>query len=316
MQIGIIGYGSQSKKIINILLKKKLSKIIIYKKRPYFKIKDKKIKTTNILKDLDKIDVIFICSPSTTHYKYIKYFINKAKYIFCEKPGLTSLKEWNYLNKLINNNKKKIYFNFNYHFSKYFQNIEKEIQNNQNGKIINLSFYASHGLAFKNKQNIEEKNIFENIYGNLGVHYINFFLKSLKDIEIIKSHRLNIAKKKKDTSFIYFKSKKIFGNLFLSYASVAYKFAIIHFSNCIIMFDNDKIRKFYPRDVYSKNGLFATPKQKIVFKGNKNHITKSLELSINFFLKNIKQNNFFNLKNYNLAINSAKILIKSFEKYK
>jgi predicted dehydrogenase len=316
MQAGIIGYGSQSKKIVNILLKKNLSKIIIYKKSSHEIIRNKKIKTTNILKDLDKINIIFICSPSTTHSDYIKYFINKAKYIFCEKPGLINLKEWNYLNKLSNNNKKKIYFNFNYHFSKYFQNIEKELQNNQNGKLINLSFYASHGLAFKNKQDIKERNIFENIHGNLGVHYINFFLKSLKDIEILKSHRLSIAKKKKDTSFIYFKSKKIFGNLFLSYASVAYKFAIIHFSNCIIMFDNDKIRKFYPRDIYSKNGLFVTPKQKITLKGNKNHITKSLELSIEFFLGNIKKNNFFRLKNYYLGINSAKILIRSFEKYK
>ena len=169
-------------------------------------------------------------------------------------------------------------------------------------------------MAFKNKKKIEKDNIFENIYGNLGVHYINFFLSSLKDIKIIKSHRMSVAKKSKDTSFIYFKSKKVFGNLFLSYASVAYKFAIIHFTNCIIMFDNDKIKKFYPRDVYSKKGLFVTPRQKIILKGNKNHITKSLELSIKFFLGIIEKNNFFSLKNYNLAINSAKILINKLEK--
>ena len=314
MQIGIIGYGNQSKKIIRILLKKKISKIIIYKKSPHKIIKNKKIQTTNSLKDLDKIDIIFICSPSTTHYKYIKYFINKAKYIFCEKPGLTNMNEWSYLDKLSNTNKKKLYFNFNYHFSNYFKNIDKELQNTKNGTIINLSFYASHGLAFKNKRKIKKGNIFENIYGNLGIHYINFFLKFLKDIKIIKTHRISIAKKEKDTSFIYFKSKKIFGNLFLSYASVAYKFAIIHFSNCIIMFDNDKIKKFYPRDVYSKNGLFVTPKQKIILKGNKNHIKKSLELSIKFFLGIIEKNNFFSLKNFNLAINSAKILIKNIKK--
>ena len=73
---------------------------------------------------------------------------------------------------------------------------------------------------------------------------------------------MKVANKGDDTSFLYFKSRNFFGNLFLSYASVAYKFAIIHFSNCILIFDNNHIKKFSPRDVFSKNGLFVTPKKK------------------------------------------------------
>lgn len=316
MQVGVLGYGNQSKKIISILLKKKVSKIIVYKKSPHIRNNIKSIQTTNLLKDLDKVNIIFICSPSGTHCDYLKYFIDKAKYIFCEKPGLTNKKEWHYLNNLKPRNKKKIYFNFNYIFSNYFKNIGKELNNKKNGEIINFSFYASHGLAFKRKKQINKKNIFDNIIGNLGVHYVNFFLKYLKDIKILQSQEMNIANKGKDSSLINFKSRKAFGNLFLSYASVAYKFAIIHFSNCIIIFDNYKIKKFYPRDVYSKTGLFITPNQKIILSGDKNHIKNSLDSSINFFLKTVKKNNYFSLENYNLAINSAKTLINMSKKYK
>ena len=50
------------------------------------------------------------------------------------------------------------------------------------------------------------------------------------------------------------------------------------------------------------------PKRKIVNKLKKDHIQKTLDLSIKFFFKGIN-NNLFSVKDFNLAINSAKILL-------
>jgi predicted dehydrogenase len=309
MQVGVIGYGNQSRKILIILKKlKMINKIFVYKKKKFKKDLTGKIMTTNNLNNLDNVDIVFISSSSESHFAYIKYFINKSKFIFCEKPGITKLNEWNFLNNLNYSQKRKVYFNFNYNFSEYFLNIAKELTSKNNGKLINFSFYASHGKAFKNKKQKISNNIFENIQGNLGIHYINFFLRIFKNIKIINSHTMNVAKKNKDTSFIYLKSKNSFGTLFLSYASVAFKYAIIHFSNSILIFDNNHIKKYSPRDVFSNNGLFVTPKKKIINKLKKNHIQKTLDLSIKFFFKSIN-NNLLSVKDFNLAINSDKVLI-------
>ena len=64
MKIGIIGDGGHSKRIQQILIKKKLSFYIYKPQRPnYF---DK-----NNFDKLKKCNVIFIISPNNTHYFYL-----------------------------------------------------------------------------------------------------------------------------------------------------------------------------------------------------------------------------------------------------
>ena len=67
------------------------------------------------LKELKKCKIIFICSPANTHFKYIKMFTDSKRYIFCEKPSVTT----NYAIKLQNYKRNNIYFNFNYVKSKH-----------------------------------------------------------------------------------------------------------------------------------------------------------------------------------------------------
>ena len=85
MKIGIVGSGGHSRRIQNILQKKKLD-FYIYKpdKPDYF---DKK-KFAN----LEKCTVIFIISPNNTHYTYIKK-LHKGRYIFCENPPVNNKKD-------------------------------------------------------------------------------------------------------------------------------------------------------------------------------------------------------------------------------
>ena len=313
MKVAIIGYGKQSNKIIDYLLKlKKINKIVIFKKSK-FKFKNhfnKNIEYKNNLGTDEIFDCTFICSPNGTHIGYIKIFINYSKYIFCEKPGPTDKKDLKYLKSLKTIKKKRIYFNYNYLFTNYFKDISKELRNKKNGKLINFSFFASHGIGFKRKMIKKKDHIFNNILGNLGVHYLNFLFANFKKISIIKSHDLKIAKKNKDTSFIYLKADRIFGNLFLSYASVLYKFAILHFTNCVLIFDNHNLKKYSPRDYFAKSGLFATPPVKIISNNGINDISRSLNFSLNYFFRTVEKKKLFSLKKFNLALLTSRLLIK------
>ena len=100
MKIGIIGNGSHSKKIQQILKKKKLSYFVYKPTKPHYFDEKKFIY-------LKKCKIIFILSPNNTHYKYIKS-LYKGRYIFCEKPPVNKKKDLSELKKL---KSKKIYFN-------------------------------------------------------------------------------------------------------------------------------------------------------------------------------------------------------------
>ena len=116
--LGVIGYRNHSQKIIKILLKEG-EKIIIYcYKKDKFQIlfnenKNKNLVYTNNINDLRKCTKIFITSPAKTHYKYIKLFTKKKRYLFCEKPAAINIREINFLNKIDKLIKNKIYFNYN-----------------------------------------------------------------------------------------------------------------------------------------------------------------------------------------------------------
>ena len=84
MELGIIGYRNQAKKLIEIAVKnKKIKKIYVFIYRKNF-VKSKvlnssKIKIVFNISLIPKIDAVVISSPTSTHTKYIKYF-TKRKY--------------------------------------------------------------------------------------------------------------------------------------------------------------------------------------------------------------------------------------------
>jgi Predicted dehydrogenases and related proteins len=119
MKIGVIGDGVHSKRIQKILIKKKLNFYIYKPNKPYYFNKEK----FSILK---KCNVIFLISPNNTHYNYLKK-LYRGRYIFCEKPPVNNKKDLTKLKKIYS---KKIYFNYNFRFSK----ISKLIMNKKKYK--------------------------------------------------------------------------------------------------------------------------------------------------------------------------------------
>ena len=114
-KIGFIGYRNHAKKLLDIVEENvgfEVSQIY----HPSKNIDDSRI--TNNLKDLYECDGVFIASPNNTHSEYLEKIVENSNcLIYCEKPPVTSGEGIEYLEKLSNEQKKRIFFGFNLRFS-------------------------------------------------------------------------------------------------------------------------------------------------------------------------------------------------------
>ena len=324
MEIGIIGYKGHSLKLLNLFSKNKsLKKIIVYSRKisttQQLKLENQNLKVfySSTLSDLYNLKAIVISSSSNSHAYYIKKFIKKKLYIFCEKPAFVSRSDYTYLNNLDNSIKKKIYFNFNYKKSKLFLDLKKIILNKQHGRVVHSNIDIGHGIAFKKKYKnnwrFSKFDIFNNISGNLGIHYTNlleaYFGQPIKS-EINISSVSN--KSKFDTATILTIYKKdITAKIFLSYATPFLKTISFYMTNALVIYSDSSISVYSPRETYNKNGSFKKPRRKKYISYKKEYTDSSLEDSVKYFFKTIKNNGSFLVKDYEESINSSKNILES-----
>ena len=320
MKVGVIGHKNHAAKIINILINQKnVKKIKIYLYKKYnkqnFNLENKKIEYVYAIKDLLDTCSVFIISPTKTHKKYIKSFINTKIYVFCEKPGGNGVLDLNFLRKIKTNRKKEIYFNYNFLFTKQIELIKKMIKNNKTyGNLSFIELKLTNGISFKkefsNNWRFKSKNIFDQITGNLGSHYINLFLWLFKSVEKKNIFKLKINKKN-DTSLLVLRAKKkIIINIYFSYSNPLSDEFNLYFSNSILKIKDNKMSVFGPRDYFDKNKFFISPPTIQNIKINQsNEYLKSLELSIKFFLNKVENNEKFSVEYFKNSINTLKFFI-------
>lgn len=304
--IGIIGFGSQGKRIFNILKKFKFKNIVIFKVNKF--LKNKKIYSNNF-NEIKRCDIVFVCSPNNTHLKYIKS-LEKKIYIFCEKPPVNNLKDLNIIKKMKLNN---VYFNYNYRFSDINSSL-KAVKKYNFGKLLYGNIVMAHGLAtkknYKNSWRSRDKN---GVYDILGIHIIDLILNNYK-ISLIEK-KLDYFKTNLSPDNAYFSIKlKNFGQIdcYVSYSSpYKQKFEFI-FENGVLEIDNKSICFKGPRNTFNNKGFFITPKTLFRKKFNQyNDYNLSLEKSINYFFKYFKNKKFFKKEDTNLSLKSNELMLKN-----
>jgi predicted dehydrogenase len=304
MKIGIVGFGSQTKRILKIFKQIKLKQKYIYK--PIIRNNDPKYIINNI-KLLHDCDAIFICSPNHTHNKYLKIFSNK--YIFCEKPLTTQN------NDLINiENKDKIFVNYNYRFSYLSKAIEQKDKFNL-GNLLSGNLVMAQGLAskqiYKNSWRSNIKNCKYGVYEILGVHLIDLiaFHFNIKKIDKLLCNFSNKGTAYDTSFFQIILSNKSVISCFVSYFSPFISKQLLIFENGFIEMNHNSLEIRGPRDSFDKKGFFKTPP--LIFKKRfttMNDYEYSLSESVKFFLKKVSKKEKFEKKFLKTSIFTNKLI--------
>jgi len=307
MKIGIIGNGNHSKRIQKILQRKKINFFIYKPKKPkYFSCDEyKKLKNCN---------VIFIVSPNNSHLYYLEE-LNKNRYIFCEKPPVTSLSELKRLKKI---NHKKIYFNFNYRFSKISE-ILKNSPKYKLGNLLYANIAITHGLALKNKYKkswrSDKKKCKKGVYEIISIHYIDLINFYYNIIKINKPKLINHSRfgTSFDTSYVELNLiNKSIVNIFSSYCS-PYTFKLFFlFKNGVVKKEDNKITIQGPAINLDSKGFFKSPKIiKQIKTDDKKDYEESLKKSVTYFLNCAKKRINFRKKLFSKSLESNEILLKN-----
>ena len=84
-----------------------------------------------------------------------------------------------------------------------------------------------------------------------------------------------------------------------------------YFSNKILIYEDNKLYKVGPRNVFDKMGLFTRPSRKLIYKFKKDLSQDSLESSVNFFIKEAINNKNFKEIYFDYAINTGRLFLKN-----
>jgi predicted dehydrogenase len=250
-KVALIGYGYWGPKLarnINSSNFFKIDYIIDNSKKNLDKAKKdfpltEILRNYNILKKGD-IDLVVISSPTKTHYKIAKHFLNFS-HVLVEKPLSLNSKDILHLEKKAKINNKLLFVDYPFLFSGSINFIKKIIKNKKYGKLLEIE-------SFREQAPIRQD---ADVVWDLGVHDISILKHWLDHNPIkIKSIKYNTVKtSKKDTAYINLKYKnnlKVFiKNSWISPTKI--RLIKLKFEKAIIYCDENE--PIYKLKIYTKN---------------------------------------------------------------
>jgi predicted dehydrogenase len=313
VKIGIIGYRNHAMRLLSLLEERNDCEISsIY--HPVKSINDSR--STKNLDDLYKCDAVLIASPNHTHFTYIEKLLkNSDGYIFCEKPPVTSLNDLETLEKLPTQKKHRIFFNFNFRFSKISENLKNYINSNKIGQLIHVNIISAHGLAFKKNYidswRADGKNNLHNILDTVSIHYLdllNYHMGKFDESFYFPS-LISRNGSSYDTSHVVMKyNNGTTVSILNSYASPLINELLILGTNGYFAVRNDQLAVYSPRDTFDARGYFVTPPilKKSTF-SMKDDYEESLKKSLNYFMSNVNKKIPMSIDHFNASLSTNRL---------
>ncbi len=316
MKFGLIGFGNHAVKLVDIIGSQiKGVKYKLYNHRTGYNKSLENLENVFSLEELFDCDAIFITSPNDTHFKYLKSLIeNYDGYIFCEKPPVTNEADLKYLSEISDKDKKRIYFNFNYRFSPYFESLKKDSEKYSLGKLITASIIQGHGLAFKecykgswrSDKTLHKMGVFE----NYSIHYFDMFIYLFgcpeKYINLTSSQSPYGDSIDNSTFTCQFKNSSTL-TVSTSYTTPKVNKLTFVFENGIIEFDTNK-RIYAPREYFDDKGLFALPPLIAEEELSESLHEDTLIASVKYFIQTVKNNKDFELNAFDSSVCTNNLL--------
>jgi len=315
LNLGIIGYRKHAGKLISFLEKNSECKINYI----YHPTKSLDDRFTNNFNDLYDCDGVIIASPNKTHYEYIEKLTKNFKgYIFCEKPPVISFTELEKLEKLPEEWKQRIFFDFMLRFSDLSELIKNKINSDELGTITHIDICTTKGLAYKkeypNSWRADGKTNLHNILDANTIHHLDLGNLYLGKIDKLTYFPSLVSKNGTsfDTSYVILKYENgVTLSIFNSYATPLINEISIIGTNGHLTIRNDRLEIQSPRDTFDKNGLFTKPP--ISFQSDfsiSNDIENSLKKSLDYFISHVKENKNFDLKHFNTSMQTNRLILE------
>ena len=199
--IAVIGCGYWGTIVINSLVKLKIFKNIYIYDRDNKKIKilKKRFKRNLIYKSVDKIfkdqniKHIYLATHPNINYKILQKCVMNNKNVLIEKPGLTNLKEFTKIRKLLKQNKSRIFFGYIYVYNQYVRYIKKIIQKRVLGEIRYINFQRQNFGPIRDKTS----SIYDLATHDVSILHFLFnkssILKKIVRHDILKKKNFDIA---------------------------------------------------------------------------------------------------------------------------
>ena len=182
--IGIIGNGKWAKIMIPLISKLSNIRFIANSKIDYKKL------------NLKNISWIFVLTNNETHYKIVRYFLNKKKNVFCEKPLAKSYSQVLKLYNISKKQKVKLYVNDVEFFKK------KNFVIKKTNKILRIK------RSLKDENSLLHRLAYHDFY-LLKRYIILNDIKIIKNVEKNNELKLKIMTNDKCFEFFYDINSKI-----------------------------------------------------------------------------------------------------------
>ena len=204
----------------------------------------------------------------------LNFFINKiAKLPVVIKPcsngssvGVQIVDDLNKLEQISLEQKQRLFFNFNYRFSKTSEIIKDALNSHAMGKILFINIVSNHGLAFKKEyasswRSDGDKNL-HNILETVSIHHLdlmNYHFGKLKNFVYYPS-----LQSKSGTSFdtchlVLCYENDVSVSILNSYATPLIDDLSIIGTNGYLHIRSNNLEIYSPRDSFNSDGLFVTP---------------------------------------------------------
>lgn len=313
MKIGLIGgAGGQADRLLSYKIKEIAIEYILYDHHGET-LSCKKLdqyEKTNRLEDLLFCSGVIIMSPNTTHYFYLKYFIesNYKGYIYCEKPPVDDRTELNFLMSVDAYWKNRILFGFNLQRSIYRDILEDDYGL---GNLQYCNIISGHGLGFKEHYSDSWRNkpelLPQGIFRMVIIHYLELFISRFGLPK--GEQRYNAVRAPKGRNIDNCMYSAVFGerdimlNIYASYTMPLMDQSIFVFDNGYIIISENRTEIFAPRDSFDEKGGFKKPEQvQILNKGTSDIWKESLQNNILYFYKTIIKRVEFSEKEYDNSL--------------
>ena len=296
INVALLGFGRIGQMHAkNISNNRGLKLLYVYEKINQLGKKAKKLYNCSIEKNYkkifsdDKVDIIFISSPTNTHIKFIEEAIRSKKTIFCEKPLDLNISKIIKTFKKVKKNNVKIQLGFNRRYDPGHHSIKKELEKNKIGRLEKI-IITSRDPAPPSKSYLKSSG---GIFRDMMIHDFDLCRYYLKNDEIteISSSATSFEpfyKKIKDYELatVTMKSKK--GVICV----------ITNSRHCSFGYDQRV-------ELFGKKGMLLSGNQRSaeaeIFNSNQTHSQKPF---LNFFIERYKEA-------YNLQLNELISLHKN-----